>query len=382
MIAKFSSKELMIKQLGANPSRVAGRELSKNESTILGPMGRFQLVQGKYTYNVHFGQRVPESVLQELRKGADDVNGSKVDISDKEDLCDDRLEVRTKKRKRDSSVRGGSLEDDNDDDPISKGSPQKKSKLDNSDPMASASKSSKPHQTSLTAFLKQGSSTDSDATAKPMEPCWEEKGSLLILRFGESPNSDKIASYDLDSTIIETASGRKFAQNWSDWKFMANVIDKLRSLHSQGYKIVIFSNQLGISKGKPSKGDFKVKAEAIARAVKIPLLLLAATSKDMYRKPCVAMWDHMVKYENGGVVIDLKESFYVGDAAGREANWRHGEWLSVALYVVSIYMCVTLLFTKSHKIYTCTLLLLFCITISDTVCKILIWYHNYLFIYF
>ena len=73
-------------------------------------------------------------------------------------------------------------------------------------------------------------------------------------------------------------------------------------------------------------GDFKQKAEAISHALKVPLLLLAATSKDMYRKPCMAMWEHLTRSENGGFDVDIKESFYVGDAAGREANWKPGQW--------------------------------------------------------
>ena len=74
------------------------------------------------------------------------------------------------------------------------------------------------------------------------------------MRFGDPVTSRKIAGYDLDGTLIETASGRKFAKDSKDWKLMPKVVDKLQSLHRDGYKIAILTNQLGISKGKQPVG--------------------------------------------------------------------------------------------------------------------------------
>ena len=289
-------------------------------------MGRLELLPDKYKYHVHFGQRVPESVLKELKQGSEELacdgSGDAGDDITSSKVC--------RKRKRDSGDRDGPLDDDEDDDRLLKVTPPKKSKLDNSNTATLRSNdSSKPQQTSLTTFYKPKSSTsnDVDANVAPLEPKWEEKGSLLILRFGEPIHSSKIASYDLDGTLIETASGRKFATSASDWKLKAKVTGKLQSMHREGYKIVIISNQLGISKGKPPVGEYKQKVESIAQALKLPLLLLAATSKDKYRKPGVGMWDHLTGLKNGGVTVDLKKSFYVGDAAGREANWRPGKYM-------------------------------------------------------
>lgn len=293
-------------------------------------MGKFELVPDKYKYHVHFGQRVPQSVLEKLKEDADDHN-----MSDSEDIVEDDPSSSiflksSKKRKRD---RSDTPENSHTYDGVQEiAPPTKKSKLDKPKTavhQGSGAGVSKPQQTSLTAFYKPKSSalddTGSSTSAKPMAPQWEERGSMLILRFGERVTSSKIASYDLDGTLIETASGRKFATSWSDWKLLPKIADKLHSLHRDGYKIVIISNQLGISRGKPTVGEFKQKAEAIARALSVPLLLLAATSKDKHRKPCLGMWEHMTTAENVGLTVDTKESFYVGDAAGREANWKHGE---------------------------------------------------------
>ena len=184
-----------------------------------------------------------------------------------------------------------------------------------------------------------------------MEPKWEQTDSLLILRLGEPVYSTKIAGYDLDNTLIKTASGSTFSESPNDWKFKAKVTDKLQSLHQEGYRIVIMSNQLGISYGKPSVEDYKQKIEYIAQALKLPLLLLAATSKDKYRKPSVGMWDHLTGLENGGVTVDLKKSFYVGDAAGREAE--PGKYLCMVSDFVCIELTVRAQFDVPHTV-TCT----------------------------
>lgn len=51
----------------------------------------------------------------------------------------------------------------------------------------------------------------------------------------------------MDSTLIVTQSGKVFAQNYNDWKIMfSEVPGKLKSLHAEGHKIVLFTNQAGI----------------------------------------------------------------------------------------------------------------------------------------
>ena len=65
------------------------------------------------------------------------------------------------------------------------------------------------------------------------------------------------------------------------------------------------------------------KMEAVAKKLCVPLLLLAAISRDSYRKPCTGMWEHLVQHENRAVKVE-EVSFFVGDAAGREASWMPG----------------------------------------------------------
>ncbi|KAH8549917.1 polynucleotide kinase 3 phosphatase-domain-containing protein [Umbelopsis sp. PMI_123] len=131
----------------------------------------------------------------------------------------------------------------------------------------------------------------------------------------------KIAAFDLDGTLILTASGRAFAKDENDWKwFHTSVPKKLESLHNEGYAVTILSNQNGLK--SPAKVEsFKRKIANILSQLSIPIRLIAAMKKDIYRKPATGMWDLLQKEINGK--IDLGESFYIGDAAGRAEGWKH-----------------------------------------------------------
>ncbi|XP_005096369.1 bifunctional polynucleotide phosphatase/kinase [Aplysia californica] len=136
----------------------------------------------------------------------------------------------------------------------------------------------------------------------------------------------KIAGFDIDFTVIKTASGRKFAIGSNDWEFWdEKVPEKLRELHKDGYRVVFFTNQAGIEKGKVTPQSFRDKAEAIIKELEIPVLVFASTGTSQYRKPSSCMWDHFVENFNNGVEVDKKKSIYVGDAAGRAKEWAPGK---------------------------------------------------------
>jgi hypothetical protein len=88
-----------------------------------------------------------------------------------------------------------------------------------------------------------------------VEPVWRVEGTLLIGSFRKDarPALDpaapvKLAAFDLDGTLIKTSSGKQHAQSETDWKFFdANVKPRIIQLASQGYHIVIFSNQVSVA---------------------------------------------------------------------------------------------------------------------------------------
>jgi len=110
----------------------------------------------------------------------------------------------------------------------------------------------------------------------------------------------------------------------------------LNALHSEGYTIVIVSNQNGISLRPPKNGpkvmketrynQFKQKITAVFNALNLPITVYAATEKDRFRKPSIGMWeqfltDQNLKYED----IDIEHSLFVGDAGGRLAGNFNGK---------------------------------------------------------
>ena len=50
--------------------------------------------------------------------------------------------------------------------------------------------------------------------------------------------------------MIETASDNVFSKTEDDWNFVYETVPTVfQKLHQDGYKIVIFTNQMGIEKG-------------------------------------------------------------------------------------------------------------------------------------
>ncbi|SZF03234.1 unnamed protein product [Blumeria hordei] len=141
--------------------------------------------------------------------------------------------------------------------------------------------------------------------------------------------SVKIAAFDLDSTLITTRSGKKFASDAQDWKWwhssIPNILRKL--ILEDGYKIAIISNQGGLSlknKSDPKAKlpEFKSKVSSLLNKLDLSVSVYVATENDIYRKPRSGMWEELVKdtLVDKSKELNLEESFFVGDAAGRAAS--------------------------------------------------------------
>ncbi|KAJ3205062.1 hypothetical protein HDU82_005424 [Entophlyctis luteolus] len=158
---------------------------------------------------------------------------------------------------------------------------------------------------------------------------WSKSGTLLIGNFApaslESSHPpvaarEKVAAFDFDGTIAQTAGTHIFSKSADDWRFVfPNVPDVVRKAYSDGFRIIIFSNQKGLYEGKGSKLEiFKGKVQHVARAFNVPLLVFASTEGDVHRKPQNGMWEFFISnHVDAGVNIDISSSFFVGDAAGR-----------------------------------------------------------------
>lgn len=76
----------------------------------------------------------------------------------------------------------------------------------------------------------------------------------------------------MDGTLIKTQSGLVFPKDHNDWTIaFPQVPNKLKQLHTDGYKIVIMSNQGKLGIDKTQIKSFKLKIERVVRRLGIPM---------------------------------------------------------------------------------------------------------------
>jgi bifunctional polynucleotide phosphatase/kinase len=131
-----------------------------------------------------------------------------------------------------------------------------------------------------------------------------------------------ISGFDLDHTVITTKSGNVFPKDKNDWTLWnPQVKTKLKELSKNPSNlIIIFSNQKGVGKDKKnvSVNDFKEKVNNIRKELDVNFIFIAALDDDNYRKPRIGMMEYIKSELN--IKINKKNSFYVGDMAGRPGD--------------------------------------------------------------
>jgi bifunctional polynucleotide phosphatase/kinase len=166
---------------------------------------------------------------------------------------------------------------------------------------------------------------DGNISARSSPPSleqWKMVDSVMVLHRVPTAGTIKVAGFDMDDTLVYPKSGAVFAKSKSDWQWVSpQVVPKLRELHTEGYTIVVFSNQSGIF-GKKCWNECKAtecKAKIIdfLCELKVSGSAYVATAEDNYRKPCTGMWDLFIK-NCLPAQIDVASSMYIGDAAGRK----------------------------------------------------------------
>jgi len=157
-------------------------------------------------------------------------------------------------------------------------------------------------------------------------PQWRTDGTSVIFKRRISKRMfEKVACFDLDKTLVHTKGSCPFPRRPDDWVFFNDRVKaKLHELHDQKFKLVVFSNQAGIQTRLDGVLATRLKSriDQILRAINLPVDVFLATSKDRYRKPETGMWEFFmdkVMRDLGGeqLELDMRSSFFVGDAAGR-----------------------------------------------------------------
>ncbi|XP_048609044.1 polynucleotide 3'-phosphatase ZDP isoform X1 [Brassica napus] len=161
-------------------------------------------------------------------------------------------------------------------------------------------------------------------------PKWKAFETVIFLERDDGLNdSEKIAAFDFDGCLAKTSVKIVGADAWS--LVYPSIPEKLQSLHSQGYKLVIFTNESNIDRWKNKRQaavDSKIgRLNSFIKRVEVPIQVFIACGvassggkDDLYRKPKAGMWQLMKKHFNSGIEIDMDKSFYVGDAAGRKGD--------------------------------------------------------------
>ncbi|XP_062872687.1 bifunctional polynucleotide phosphatase/kinase [Trichomycterus rosablanca] len=319
LVADYANQEIHVTQLGPNPSSLDGQTLSRGESGRLSANGTLYLVNQSYPFTVEFSGPPKEASLassSQQKPGTRTAHDKKV--APKRSIQDFFASSPKKTTKRSLSP----------EDPASSSKRVRSEKSDEEDEENLAQENLKQLQMFAQKASSQPSPPRSTTTAASVcsQSHWQQIGNLMLYTAAGVASSTKIAGFDIDGCIITTKSGKVFATGPDDWKIIfPEVQPKLAGLLKKGFKVVFFTNQMGIARGKLRPEAFKSKAEDILQTLNLPIQVFVAAGPGIYRKPVTGMWDYLCEKANDGIAVDKSESIYVGDAAGRPANWAPGK---------------------------------------------------------
>ncbi|CAH2318932.1 bifunctional polynucleotide phosphatase kinase [Pelobates cultripes] len=328
LVANFEKRVIRVKQLAGNPTMVGEVRLKKGESALMKEDQVLLMVNSLHPYTMVFEEdntkepttsrksRAPAKVPKppahtgSPRKTIVDFFGASASEGQKRrPRGEENSKPVSKKPKyqENASEATEKQEDSDDEEEIAK-------KLKDLQETAAKANMTKISTSQTSSEVSRGNPCSKDS--------WEEHGKLLVFSKKGVQASSKIAGFDIDGTIITTKSGKVFPTSPDDWRILyPEVPRKLKELLVEGYKVVFITNQMGISRGKLRPEVFKAKAEAILDKLGIPVQIFVATGMGMYRKPVTGMWDYLCEKGNDGIPVQKEDCLYVGDAAGRPANW-------------------------------------------------------------
>lgn len=318
LVPDYAKQEVLVTQLGPNPSSLNCQALGRGQSGHLKANGMLHLVNQSHPFTVQFTGTASEASLvspqqRKRNRARDDLSRAAEKPMAKRSIQDFFGSCPKKSTKRPLGT----------EDSVSL---SKRGRTENSDDEGLSDDKLRQLQD-----LAQKVTTKLPLQNQPLSPpCpqshWQQIGNLMLYTAaGVTPRS-KVAGFDIDGCIITTKSGKVFPTAPDDWRILFTEIQpKLASLLMKGFKVVFFTNQLGIARGKLRPEVFKSKVEDIIQTLKLHVQVFVAAGPGIYRKPVTGMWDHLSEKANDGVTIDKSQSFYVGDAAGRPVNWAPGK---------------------------------------------------------
>ncbi|KAM7413561.1 hypothetical protein PAMA_020776 [Pampus argenteus] len=339
VVACFAEKNVVVTQLGPNPSFLDGEKLGRGQSGKLAHGGTLYLVNQNYPLKLHYSlssNGTASSPAQRGLKATDKRKGGR-NGKEKEDRCSpapkrsikdffsssptkrplspERGQPDVKRQRRDEEASGGWMKEEVEEDEEERLAEERLKVLQ------------KLAEKSTTMRSSSGQPSSSSLSSKAcVKSSWQQSGNLMLYTAAGVKGSDMIAGFDIDGCIITTKSGKVFPTAPDDWKILYPEIQpRLASLLKKGYKVVFFTNQMGIARGKLRPEVFKSKVEDILTSLQLPVQVFVAAGPGIFRKPVMGMWNYLCEKANDGVPVNKTQSLYVGDAAGRPENWAPGK---------------------------------------------------------
>jgi len=121
--------------------------------------------------------------------------------------------------------------------------------------------------------------------------------------------STKLAIFDFDGTLVRPKESRRFPKDKEDWEWLRPTVPiKLKEYAKQKYRMVIVTDQ-----SKPWKVEM---IKDVVQALKLNITVVIGVKDAQKPNPGLFLTQF-----TPGKNMDMEDSFYVGDAAGRAADW-------------------------------------------------------------
>jgi histidinol-phosphate phosphatase family protein len=122
---------------------------------------------------------------------------------------------------------------------------------------------------------------------------------------------------DRDGVINEKAPPHEYVRNWSEFRFLPNIVDWIRIFNALGFLVIVITNQRGIARGHMTRES----VEEIHREMIRGLAAQGARIDDLFMCPHEANTCECRKPKPGMVLeaqakwdIDLPSSLMIGDS--------------------------------------------------------------------
>ena len=149
--------------------------------------------------------------------------------------------------------------------------------------------------------------------------------SPIIYNINNAVLKEKMASFDFDWTLVCPKDGRTFPKNIEDWEWLyPGIKAKIKSYSDNNYMVVIFTNQ--------SKEWKHSQIKNVMMMLDIPVFIVIATTKDTYKPNPLLLTSLLDSYK-----INKEESFFVGDALGRNSDHSNCDKMFAENIGVKIY---------------------------------------------